>query len=257
MKLFTVLPFLIISQGAAFQTRCCLGRIRFGPSCTSMERDVTRRALSRLSMQSTKQRHELCTVFGLSETSKGAASVLLGASLFLSVPPAIGADYYHGGSSPPPDASVLMGEYSDLDENGRSFHFSGTDLGLLVDDGGVSRGWSPGEILNYPLLGTEERLDGNVMLRLPGLQLSNGYGDDKGVWKSPINSVIEPNMPSKAVDGLTKSHDDETTGIKKETKKPLSTVIGEWIFLAYIGFSTLAGVKGVWDKIQEKRNRAL
>ncbi len=218
---------------------------------------MTRRALSRLSMQSTKQRHELCTVFGLSETSKGAASVLLGASLFLSVPPAIGADYYHGGSSPPPDASVLMGEYSDLDENGRSFHFSGTDLGLLVDDGGVSRGWSPGEILNYPLLGTEERLDGNVMLRLPGLQLSNGYGDDKGVWKSPINSVIEPNMPSKAVDGLTKSHDDETTGIKKETKKPLSTVIGEWIFLAYIGFSTLAGVKGVWDKIQEKRNRAL
>jgi hypothetical protein len=35
--------------------------------------------------------------------------------------------------------------------------------------------------------------------------------------------------------------------------KPLSTVIGEYIFLAYIGVSTLAGFKGAWEFVLKNK----
>lgn len=160
-------------------------------------------------------------------------------------------------STMPPDVSVLNRDYLDplhpkcrrtieVDKDGKTFHYSGTDVGPQGDL--VLRGCSPGEIRNYGL--RTSSFDGTISQ--PELRLSVGDGIHKGIWES-ANSIVDPSLQFKAVDGIR--WNDGNKWIVKEEKKSISTVVGEWIFLAYIGFSTLAGVKGVWDKLQEKKNR--
>lgn len=159
------------------------------------------------------------------------------------------------------DVTVLNHEYLDplhpqcrrtiqVDKDGKTFHYSGTGVGSKDDT--VLRGCSPGEIQKYGL--RTGSFDGQIIM--PGLQLSVGDGIHEGKWE-PANSVTTTpnNLQFKAVDGI-RWNDGNKWIVKDETPKPLTTVVGEWIFLAYIGFSTLAGVKGVVDKIQEKKNRA-
>ena len=162
-----------------------------------------------------------------------------------------------------------MGEYSDPQhpqcrrtiqvdkKDGTTIHFSGTQVGRTNDDLTTTislRGCSPNEIQKFGGLRTE-RIDGQI-LPSGGLKLAIGHGIDEGVWE-PANSVMDdPHLQFKEVDGI-RWNDGTKWIVKNDVPKPLSTVVGEWIFLAYVGFSTLAGVKGVWDKIQEKRNRAI
>lgn len=159
----------------------------------------------------------------------------------------------------PEDVTVLNHQYSDplhphcrrtiqVDKDGKTFHYSGTAVGLKDDP--VLRGCSPAEIKKYGL--RTGSFDGQIVM--PGLRLSVGDGIHEGKWE-PANSVTTPSLQFKAVDGI-RWNDGNKWIVKDVASKPLTTVIGEWIFLAYIGFSTLAGVKGVVDKIQEKKNRA-
>ncbi len=159
----------------------------------------------------------------------------------------------------PTDVIVLNHDYSDplhpqcrrtiqVDSDGKTFHYSGTAVGPKDDP--VLRGCSPGEIKQFGL--RRASFDGQI--QMPGLQLSVGDGIHEGRWE-PANSVTTPGLQFKAVDGI-RWNDGNKWIVKEETPKPLTIIIGEWIFLAYIGFSTLAGFKGVFDKIQEKRNRA-
>lgn len=155
------------------------------------------------------------------------------------------------------DETVLNREFVDpvhpkcrrviqVNQDGKTFHYSGTNVDR--QDGTVSRGCTPGEIQKYGL--RTESFEGTILQ--PGLRLSLGQGMEEGLWE-PANSVTDPKLQFKAVDGIR--WNDGTKWIVSEQTKPLSTIIGEWIFLAYIGFSTLAGVKGVYDKLQEKTTR--
>jgi hypothetical protein len=280
MRSFTLLPYLwmcLISE--AFQTHG-LGRIRHWSLVRSTRRGRTRNNdnLVSLSMQSSQQQHQgLRTVFKSSSTSTVVSSVgiLLAVSLILlSAPPAFAGDenVWSSSSSMGDPSSVLWtGEYSDPQhphcrrtiqvdkKDGTTIHFSGTQVGSSNDDPTTTttislRGCSPNEIQKFGGLRTE-RIDGQI-LPSGSLKLNIGHGIKEGVWE-PANSVMvdDPHLQFKEVDGI-RWNDGTKWIVKNDVPKPLSTVIGEWIFLAYIGFSTLAGVKGVWDKIQEKRNRA-
>ena len=68
------------------------------------------------------------------------------------------------------------------------------------------------------------------------------------------SSLSLASLPAMAADLAPPTVLDATISLSQE-EKSLGKQAGEWFFLAYVGFSTLAGVKGVFDKIQEKRNR--
>ena len=284
MRASTLVPYLLMFPvGEGFQSQD-QGGIRsrsFGRSPRHRGGGAKPHDVVSLSMHSSQQQRQgvLRTMFRSSPSSTGAAvGILFGASLILSTPASIAAaaaadDNYYGSSSSPSSVypSVLSGEYSDpqypqcqrtlqVDEDGITLHFSGTNLGSTNDHpaGGVflrrgSSCSSRNEIQKYGL--RTERFDGQI-LPSGGLKLNLGHEgvDDEGVWE-PANSVIDPKLSFKAVDGIRWKDGTKWIVKKEQGDKPLSTVIGEWIFLAYIGFSTLAGVKGVWDKIQQKRNR--
>jgi hypothetical protein len=138
----------------------------------------------------------------------------------------------------------------EANKDGTSFHYVGTAVG---GDSTKGKGCSPKEIKEFGL--QRVSLDGSIMTDEKGilrLVLQNNDGQIiKGVW--------EPGAVDGAVSSTGRHDDNSVDGIRwsdgnKWTvkDKPLSTVIGEWIFLAYIGFSTLAGVKGVADKLKEK-----
>jgi hypothetical protein len=276
MRSFTLLPHLLwmCPVGDAFKPHS-LGRIRhwsFGS--TRRGAPTNGDILVSLSMQSSQQqRQDLRTVFGSSSTSTvSSVGILLAvATLILSAPPAFAGGDNVGSSSSMGDPSVIIGEYSDPQhphcrrtiqvdkKDGTTIHFSGTQVGSSNDYPTTTtsslRGCSPNEIQKFGGLRTE-RIDGKI-LPSGGLKLNIGHGIEEGVWE-PANSVMvdDPHLQFKEVDGI-RWNDGTKWIVKNDVPKPLSTVVGEWIFLTYIGFSTLAGVKGVWDKIQEKRNRAI
>ena len=268
MRASTLVPYLLmfpVGEGFQIQDQGGIRSRSFGRSPRRRGGGAKPNDVVSLSMHSSQQRQ------GVLRT--GAVGILFGASLILSTPAiavaAAADDNYYGSSSPSSVyPSVLSGEYSDpqhpqcrrtlqVDEDGTTLHFSGTNLGSTNDhQAGVflRRGsCSRNEIQMYGL--RTERFDGQI-LPSGGLKLNLGHEgvDDEGVWE-PANSVIDPKLSFKAVDGIRWNDGTKWIVKKEQGDKPLSTVIGEWIFLAYIGFSTLAGVKGVWDKIQEKRNR--
>lgn len=186
-----------------------------------------------------------------------AAALLVGASLVFS-PIVLAA---HALETTTPDVTILNHEYTDplhpqcrrtinVDGSKMIFHYSGTTVGSRgKDDDSDLRGCSPAEVKKYGIRGTS--FDGTI--QMPGLRLSAGDGIHEGQWE-PANSVPRSDWQYRAVDGI-RWQDGNKWIVKEEVPKPLTTVIGEWIFLAYIGFSTLAGVKGVYDKVQERMNK--
>jgi hypothetical protein len=153
-----------------------------------------------------------------------------------------------------PESYVFNHEYTDplhpeckrkiqVTKDGMSFKYTGTAVGEKDDDA-IMRGCTYGEIKEYGI--RRESLKGEI---LPGNKmLFAGKEDRIGVWEPAGRGPS--NGPYTDVDGIRWSDDDKW--IVKD--KSLSTVIGEFVFLAYIGVSTLAGFKGVYDRIQLDRN---
>ncbi|KAL3930895.1 MAG: hypothetical protein SGARI_004349, partial [Bacillariaceae sp.] len=144
-----------------------------------------------------------------------------------------------------PDAYIFNHDYADpahpeckrkiqVNRDGKSFKYSGTAVGDASDP--TPRGCSYREVKEYGI--RRENFDGKV---LPGFKLELGQSGRIGKW--------EPASSETSVDGIRWNDGDKWT----VRDKPLTTVVGEYIFLAYIGFSTLAGVKGAYDAIQRKR----
>ena len=136
----------------------------------------------------------------------------------------------------------------EVSHDGISFHFEGTAVGS--DDSFMSegRGCSPEDIKKFGGI-RRVSLDGSIIVDddrkgNPRLVLTDKNDVNlQGVWEPADNDS------SNDADGIRWSNGNKWL-VKN---KPLSTAIGEWIFLAYIGFSGLAGVKGVADKINERK----
>ncbi|KAL3925933.1 MAG: hypothetical protein SGILL_000076 [Bacillariaceae sp.] len=144
-----------------------------------------------------------------------------------------------------PEAYVFNHEYEDpshpeckrkiqVNKDGNSFKYTGTAVGDKNDS--TIRGCSYKEIKENGI--RRENFEGRVLL---DVKLELGETKRVGLW--------EPAVTDSDADGIRWSDGDKW--IVKE--KPPSTVAGEFVFLAYIGFSTLAGFKGVYDAIQRKR----
>jgi hypothetical protein len=129
----------------------------------------------------------------------------------------------------------------EVNRDGTSFHYSGTAVGPKDDP--VLRGCTPAEIKEFGI--RRGAFDGEISG--PGPKISAGDGIHEGVWEPAKTATT--NIGYEDVDGVR--WNDGNKWIVKE--KPVATAVGEWIFYAYIGFSTLAGVKGVFDGIQRKR----
>ena len=127
-----------------------------------------------------------------------------------------------------------------------SFRYDGTAVGPKGADSTVLRGCSKEEIKTYGLrTGT---FTGNIVDNT----ISAGDGIHEGVWE-PAGSVVgDVTIKYTNVDGIR--WNDGNKWIVKQ--KPLATKVGEFIFLSYIGFSLLAGFKGLADAIQRKRREA-
>ena len=96
---------------------------------------------------------------------------------------------------------------------------------------------------------------GPIDLMRTTVKLDAGDGVHVGVWEpaatttSLSSTLSQQRQKYSDVDGIR--WNDGNKWIVQ--KKPIGKSIGEAIFLAYIGFSTLAGFKGVYDAIQRKR----
>jgi hypothetical protein len=174
---------------------------------------------------------------------KGLSSLLLAASLAFGAPAVVAAAV---GGAP----SVFTNDYNDplhplcgrhvqVSSDGKAFHYSGTAVGPKGDS--VIRGCTRDEIKEFGL--RSGAFDGFI----DGTKISAGDGIHEGVWE-PANSVTT-NLGYEDVDGVRWNDGNKWT-VKQ---KPLSTKIGEVIFLAYIGVSTLAGVKAVADKVRNQQ----
>ena len=82
--------------------------------------------------------------------------------------------------------------------------------------------------------------DGGVLSLLPFLIVFGIVGFSDSSWAATTDIVV----------------DASSTGTTSTQLEGTSLKIGEFVFYAYIGFSTLAGVKGVYDAFQRKSNDA-
>jgi hypothetical protein len=165
------------------------------------------------------------------------------------------------------DSSTFNNQYADplhpfcerkisVAKDKTTFHFTGTDV-AGKENGGPLRGCSSEEIKSFPLV--KEGFDGKILED----RISVGDGIHEGVWES--KNTVHNGQPYEEEDGIRWQDGNKwivqsqarvmknEQGVYEVTKKPLSVVIGEYIFYSYIGFSTLAGAKGVADGI--KRNK--
>jgi hypothetical protein len=220
-------------------------------SCTGLMAPASKFATS------IKQRLSITHSFYLPESSQtegrtvdnklkmktGFASFLLAASLAFGAPAVVAAAV---GGAP----SVFTNDYNDpfhplcgrhvqVSSDGKEFHYSGTAVGPKGDP--VKRGCTPGEIKEFGL--RKGAFDGFI----DGTKISAGDGIHEGVWE-PADSATT-NLGYEDVDGVRWNDGNKWT-VKQ---KPLSTKIGEVIFLAYIGFSTLAGAKAIADKVRSQQ----
>ena len=136
---------------------------------------------------------------------------------------------------------------------GLTFHYTGTRP--ATDDAAV-RACSREEIQQYTLRKVE--FDGQL---LADNRIS--IGADQGLWE-PKNTATTT-LGFEDVDGIRWNNGNkwivksqsyvsqDENGKNVVVKKPMTVVVGEWIFLSYIGFSTLAGVRGFVDGVMKKR----
>jgi hypothetical protein len=150
------------------------------------------------------------------------------------------------------DGRVYTNDYSDpfhplckrhiqVVGDGKSFRYWGTAVGMKNDP--IERGCSPEEIREFGL--RQGKFKGVIT---EDNKISAGDGIHEGVWE-PASSATT-NLGYEDVDGIR--WNDGNKWVVKETKGT-PKLAGEVIFYSYIGFSTLAGAKGLYDGIQRKR----
>ncbi|KAL7569313.1 hypothetical protein ACA910_016856 [Epithemia clementina (nom. ined.)] len=191
-------------------------------------------------------------------TSAAAASIMCFCSILTPLP--------SNAASP---SSVFNHDYADplhpfcnrkieVLRDGKSFHFSGTSVGAKDDT--VLHGCSSEEIKLYKLRNGE--FDGLILD--DGYRISAGDGIHEGVWE-PKNTATS-NLGYEDVDGIrwndgnkwivkSQSYVQKSDNGNTVVKKPLSIALGEFIFLSYIGFSTLAGAYGLIKGIQQQNQK--
>lgn len=146
----------------------------------------------------------------------------------------------------------------EVNKDSLGFHYSGTGVGPKDDP--VLRGCTPSEIREYGI--RRGAFDGKI---LPGLKLDAGDGIHVGVWEpaavatrtGPVTATATANGDTTTiakyadvgVDGI-RWNDGNKWIVQEES---VGSVAGKYFFVAYIGFSGLAGVKGAVDLF--KRNR--
>ena len=162
------------------------------------------------------------------------------------------------------DGSIFNNEYADpfhpfcgrkIEVDGAVFHYSGTAVGPPGDD--ALRGCSAVEVKEFGL--RKGAFDGKI---IADNRISAGDGIHEGVWE-PAGSVTK-GMEFEDVDGI-RWNDGNKWIVKDQSRvkrvgdswvvvrKGVETKVAEGIFYAYIGFSTLAGAKGLFDAIQRKK----
>lgn len=124
----------------------------------------------------------------------------------------------------------------EVNGDGTSFHYSGTSVG--PEDDPVARGCSPQEIKQFGI--QRKQLNGVIG---DGNKLS--VGNLEGVWE-PAGSATT-NLGYEDVDGIRWNDGN------KWIVQPKTMVVqaGEIFFAAYIGFSLLAGVKGLYNMYEK------
>jgi len=144
----------------------------------------------------------------------------------------------------------------EVSRDGKTFHYSGTAVGPKDDP--ILRACSSQEIKEFGL--RNGAFDGSIVVE--GNKISAGDGIHEGVWE-PKNTA-KTNLGYENVDGI-RWNDGNKWVVKSQSQailvngkwtvqsKSAATAAGEFIFLAYIGFSALAGIKGLYDGIQRKR----
>jgi hypothetical protein len=125
--------------------------------------------------------------------------------------------------------------------DGKTFRYWGTAVGPKDDP--VLRGCSPAEVREYGF--RKGKFEGLITA---DNKISAGDGIHEGVWE-PASSATT-NLGYEDVDGIR--WNDGNKWVVKKTEGT-SKVVGEAIFYSYIGFSLLAGMKGLYDGIQRKR----
>jgi hypothetical protein len=216
-----IIPFCVAILG-------CTGLI--APSLRIKRSSTTQSFCLPESLQS-----ELGRVDNKFKMNTGLASLLL-ATIFALGTPAVAAAV---GGAP----SVFTNDYSDplhplcerhvkVSSDGNAFHFSGTQ---------GKPGCTQGEIKEFGI--SKKEFDGFV----DGTKISAGDGIHEGVWE-PANSAATK-LGYEDMDGVR--WEDGNKWIVKQKSPGIK--IGETIFLAYIGFSTLAGVKGIADKVRSQQ----
>jgi len=140
----------------------------------------------------------------------------------------------------------------EVNKDGMGFHYSGTGVGQKDDS--VLRGCTPSEIREYKI--RRSAFDGKI---LPGLKLDAGDGIHVGTWEPAVananaNANANVNANTNAllytdVDGI-RWNDGNKWIVEEESA---GSVAGKYFFVAYIGFSALAGVKGAVDLFQRNR----
>lgn len=158
------------------------------------------------------------------------------------------------------DPTVFNGQYADpfhplcerniqVSPDGTTFHYSGTAVGPKNDP--VLRGCTIEEQVTYGL--RQGAFDGFI---IDGYKVSVGDGIHEGVWE-PAGTVNDRSLSGVDLDGIRWNDGNKWTKIESQgggvyVEKGVGKKAGEWVFLAYVIFSLLAGVKGVYDKVASK-----
>lgn len=192
------------------------------------------------------------------EFAKASGAFLLATSLVTSPVNALDAQVYNHEYADP--LHPFCQRKIEVATDGKTFHYSGTAVGPKDDT--VLRGCSRPEVEQFGL--RQGAFDGQI---LDNGRISAGDGIHEGIWE-PKTKTTTTSSKYEDADGIrwndgnkwiVKSQSlvrKESGGKNVVTVKGLGTIVGEYIFLAYIGFSTLAGVKGLYDGIQRRKEQA-
>ena len=169
------------------------------------------------------------------------------------------------------DSSVYNHDYADplhplcnrkieVAKDGKTFHYSGTAVGPEGKEDRPLLGCSTEEIKEYGL--RKGSFDGQIS---DNNRISVGDGIHEGVWEA--KNSADTNLGYEDVDGI-RWNDGNKWVVKSQAqvtkneegkyitrKKPMQVIVGEIIFYAYIGFSTLAGFKGALNAIEKKKQQ--
>jgi len=185
------------------------------------------------------------------------------------------------------DSTVLNGDYSDpfhpycerhieVSSDQKTFHYSGTAVGLKSDPDVIGRGCSPEEQAKYGL--RKGAFDGDIIFN--GKGISAGDGIHEGVWEDSTVSGDSEKLTGIGVDGIrwndgnkwvklsssnsrstptstsitssTMVADDSSTLSNEKEMKSVGKTAGEYIFVAYTVFSLLAGAKEFYTRFQKR-----